>query len=73
MPQTPGESSAAVDGIQEFERLTRAWWSMAGQFLLRSLPVTAKTTSEPVSLDVGGSGAPRWSEFRCGRGGVGQQ
>jgi hypothetical protein len=58
-----GESSAPADGIQEFERLTRAWWSMAGQFLLRSLPVTAKTNSEPVSLDVGGSGAPRGVNF----------
>ena len=54
-----GDRSAGGDGIQEFERLTRAWWSMAGQFLLRSLPATAKTGSDPVSLDVGGSGTPR--------------
>ena len=44
--------NGAVDGIKEFERLTRAWWSMTGQFLLRSLPATAKTDSESVSLDV---------------------
>ena len=58
-----GDRTAPVDGIQEFERLTRAWWSMAGQFLLRSLPATAKTGSEPVSLDVGGSGTPRGVNF----------
>jgi hypothetical protein len=58
-----GDRSAPVDGIQEFERLTRAWWSMAGQFLLRSLPATAQTGSEPVSLDVGGSGTPLGVNF----------
>ena len=58
-----GDRSASGDGIQEFERLTRAWWSMAGQFLLRSLPATAKTNSEPVSLDVGGPGTPRGVNF----------
>jgi hypothetical protein len=42
----------AVDGIKEFERLTRAWWSMAGQFLLRSMPLTQTAVSELVSLDV---------------------
>jgi hypothetical protein len=47
-----GDRSAPGDGIQEFERLTRAWWSMAGQFLLRSLPATAGTDSDSVSLDV---------------------
>jgi hypothetical protein len=51
-----GDRSAPGGGIQEFERLTRAWWSMAGQFLLRSLPATAKAGSEPVSLDVSGAG-----------------
>jgi hypothetical protein len=48
-----------VDGINELERLTRAWWSIAGQFLLRSLPATAKTDSESVSLDVSGPGTRR--------------
>jgi hypothetical protein len=28
----------APPGVAEFERLTRAWWSMVGQFLLRSMP-----------------------------------
>jgi hypothetical protein len=51
----PGVSGGGpVDGLQEFERFTRAWWSMAGQFLLRSMPATA--TAAPgagsVSLDV---------------------
>jgi hypothetical protein len=57
------DRSAPGDGIQEFERLTRAWWSMAGQFLLRSLPATVKTGSEPVSLDLGGPGPPRGVNF----------
>jgi hypothetical protein len=45
-------SGSAADGIQEFERLTRAWWSMVGQFLLRSVPASANAGSELVSLDV---------------------
>jgi hypothetical protein len=53
----------AVDGIKEFERLTRAWWSMTGQFLLRSIPATAKTGSESVSLDVGDPGSKRGVNF----------
>jgi hypothetical protein len=48
----------AVDGIQDLERLTRAWWSMAGQFLLRSMPLTS-TGSESVSLDVNNPDAKR--------------
>ncbi|WP_428340382.1 hypothetical protein [Mycobacterium sp.] len=59
----PGSHSAAGDGVHEFERLTRAWWSMAGQFLLQSLPATAKTGGESVSLDVGGPGTPRGVNF----------
>ena len=51
--------SGAVDGIKEFERLTRAWWSMTGQFLLRSIPATAKTGSESVSLEVDDPGSTR--------------
>lgn len=47
-----GESATTGDGLHEFERLTRAWWSMTGQFLLRSLPATAKSGPESVSLDV---------------------
>jgi hypothetical protein len=43
-----------ADGLQEFERLTRAWWSMVGQFLLRSMPATtaAGAGGGSVSLDV---------------------
>jgi hypothetical protein len=37
--------------VQEFERLTRTWWSMFGQFLLRSMPSTAQQ-GRLVSLDV---------------------
>jgi hypothetical protein len=45
-------NDAGVAGVQELERLTRAWWSMVGQFLLRSMPVTAQAGGHPVSLDV---------------------
>jgi hypothetical protein len=58
-----GDPSTAGDGIQEFERLTRAWWAMAGQFLLRSLPATAKAGSEQISLDVSAPGAGRGVNF----------
>ncbi len=43
---------AGAAGVREFERLTRAWWSTVGQFLLRSMPVTAQANGHPVSLDV---------------------
>ena len=47
------DGGGPVDGLQEFERFTRAWWSMAGQFLLRSMPTTATAAgSGSVSLDV---------------------
>ncbi|MGA8328457.1 MAG: hypothetical protein WB777_04120 [Mycobacterium sp.] len=47
------DGRGAVDGLGEFERFTRAWWSMAGQFLLRSMPTTATAPgSGSVSLDV---------------------
>ena len=52
-------ASGAVDGIPEFERLTRAWWSMVGQFLLRSMPLTPTAGSESVSLDVNNPDAKR--------------
>ncbi|MDT5354194.1 MAG: hypothetical protein QOJ56_2726 [Mycobacterium sp.] len=58
-----------VDGIQEFERLTRAWWSMVGQFLLRSMPVNAKTGSEVVSLDVSNPDSKRAVNLEAGVGG----
>jgi hypothetical protein len=59
----------AVDGMQEFERLTRAWWSMVGQFLLRSMPVPAKTGSELVSLDVSNPDSKRAVNLDAGVGG----
>jgi hypothetical protein len=43
---------AGAAGMREFERLTRAWWSMFGQFLLRSMPVTGQAGRQPLSLDV---------------------
>lgn len=47
---------AAVDpggaaDVQEFERLTRAWWSTVGQLLLRSMPAAVQDGDRPVSLD----------------------
>jgi hypothetical protein len=65
---TPADSSngnAAVNpndaavGSSELERLTRAWWSMVGQSLLRSTPLTPTAGSESVSLDVNNSGSRR--------------
>ncbi|MEO6794523.1 MAG: hypothetical protein ABI253_10785 [Mycobacterium sp.] len=44
-----GADSAA---LPDWERLTRAWWSMAGQFLLRSLPAEVLRGDGPVTLDV---------------------
>jgi hypothetical protein len=55
--------NGAARGGDEFERLTRAWWSMAGQFLLRSMPITAKTDSESVSLDVSDPSSSRGVNF----------
>ena len=45
-------TDAGASGVQELERLTRAWWSMVGQLLLRSMPATARAGSHVVSLDV---------------------
>lgn len=47
-----GVNGTAPAGLQEFERLTRAWWSMAGQFLLRAMPVPASTDRGTVALDL---------------------
>lgn len=55
----PANANGAIDGIQEFERLTRTWWSMVGQFLLRSMPLTPTAGSESVSLDVNNPDAKR--------------
>jgi hypothetical protein len=66
-PETNGDAAVngnrAVDGIAEFERLTRAWWSMTGQFLLRSIPATAKAGSDSVSLDASDSGSKQSVKF----------
>ena len=61
----------AIDGIQDLERLTRAWWSMVGQFLLRSMPLTSTTGSESVSLDVNNSDAKRAVNLEAPVGGSG--
>jgi hypothetical protein len=53
------DTNATVDGSSELERLTRAWWSMVGQSLLRSMPLTATAGSESVSLDVNNPDAKR--------------
>ncbi|HET9875642.1 MAG TPA: hypothetical protein VFQ37_07725 [Mycobacterium sp.] len=45
-----GDTGAA--GLAEFERLTRAWWSMAGQFLLRAMPVSAPSGGGVLALDL---------------------
>ena len=52
-------ANGAADGSHELERLTRAWWSMVGQFLLRSMPLTQTAVSESVSLDVNNPDAKR--------------
>jgi hypothetical protein len=56
---TAVNGTGAADGIPELERLTRAWWSMIGQFLLRSMPLTPAPDSESVSLDVNNPDAKR--------------
>jgi hypothetical protein len=50
-------NDVGVAEVRELERLTRAWWSMVGQFLLRSMPVTARAGAHPVSLDVNNAGS----------------
>jgi hypothetical protein len=52
-------ANGAADGSHELERLTRAWWSMVGQFLLRSMPLTPAAGSESASLDVNNPDAKR--------------
>ncbi len=47
-----GAADTGPPGVPEFERLTRAWWSMAGQFLLRSMPDGARAGGDVLSLDV---------------------
>ena len=62
-------ASGAVDGIPEFERLTRAWWSMVGQFLLRSMPLIPTAGSESVSLDVNNPDSKRGVNLEAAVGG----
>jgi hypothetical protein len=63
VPPQATNGNGAIDGINEFERLTRAWWSMTGQFLLRSIPATAKAGSDSVSLDSSDSGSKNGVNF----------
>ena len=55
--ETNGAATVDADdsGLAEFERLTRAWWSMVGQFLLRSMPAGAGDGT--VALDVSNPGS----------------
>lgn len=51
-----GNGATGVDGadparLQDFERLTRAWWSAIGQTLLRSMPVRARDAEVAVDVD----------------------
>ncbi|ORB14669.1 hypothetical protein BST37_10900 [Mycobacterium noviomagense] len=50
-----GAVNATDDGqaeMPEWERLTRAWWSLYGQFLLGSMPFAARQGSGTVTLDL---------------------
>lgn len=47
-----GGNGADPTGLSEWEQLTRAWWSTAGQFLLRSLPARQHGDGATVTLDV---------------------
>lgn len=44
--------SADSTGLPDLERFTRAWWSTAGQFLLRSRPARPPGQDGSVALDV---------------------
>jgi hypothetical protein len=47
-------ASPSPPPLQDFERLTRAWWSMVGQFLLRSVPARGISPSDDgATLDLG--------------------
>ncbi|QZA06189.1 hypothetical protein K3U94_14130 [Mycolicibacter heraklionensis] len=50
----PRDGAAAADptGPPDLERFTRAWWSTAGQFLLRSSPARPQGDAGTVTLDV---------------------
>lgn len=61
--------NGAVNGLQDLERFTRAWWSTAGQFLLRSMPPNATGNSESVSLDLNNPDAKRAVDLEAPVGG----
>jgi hypothetical protein len=50
-------NESGMSGVQELERLTRAWWSAVGQLLLRSMPVGAQAGGHPVSLEMNNAGS----------------
>lgn len=47
---------AGVPGAVDIERITRAWWSLAGQVLLGVLPAACPTGESGVRLDVADPG-----------------
>lgn len=67
----PADGAAGDDadsaGLPDWERLTRAWWSTAGQFLLRSLPAEVHRGDGPVTLDVSNPDSKEALEFRVTR------
>ena len=54
---TANGSDPGTSGVQELERLTRAWWSAVGRLLLRSMPLSAQPGGHPVSLDTNNAGS----------------
>ena len=56
---TAGTDAHGTDpaNVPELERLTRAWWSAAGRFLLRSMPAPGSRGRGTASLDVADPGA----------------
>ncbi len=57
---TNGHAAANHDGaadVNELERLTRAWWSMLGQMLLRSTAITESAGGHPLTFDVNSTDA----------------
>jgi hypothetical protein len=49
----PSGAEDGVPGLQDLERLTRAWWLGVGQLLLRSTPAAGRQDGQPVTLDIG--------------------
>lgn len=67
----PTDGAAGDDadsaGLPDWEQLTRAWWSTAGQFLLRSLPAEVHSGDGPVTLDVSNPDSKEALVFRVTR------